>query len=152
MKIGSAFPSEFLKASDLDDSPVAATIKGIKMAEVGRDKDKKPIVYFEGKEKGLVLNKTNGKTIAKIANSEETDDWTGVKIILYPTETEFGGEMVDCIRVRAPKPAGSPLRKPAPPPASEDDFHAADDDVPFSFLLPILIPALTLAGGFSRIF
>lgn len=138
MKIGSAFPSDFLKAADLNDTPVQVTIKGIKIEEVGRSKEEKPILYFEGKEKGLVLNRTNGKTIAKIANSEETDDWKGVKIILYPTETEFGGEMVDCIRVRAPKPGGSPLRKPAPPPVEEeshenlsDNFVPSDDDVPF---------------------
>lgn len=133
MKIGSAFPSDFLKAADLNDTPVAVTIKGLKIETVGRDKDEKPILYFEGKEKGLVLNKTNGKTIAKIAGSEETDDWKGTKIILYPTETEFGGEMVDCIRVRAPKPGGSPLRTPPPPPVEEDvdAFHASDDDVPF---------------------
>lgn len=139
MKIGSAFPSDFLKASDLNDTPVTVTIKGIKIETVGRDKDEKPILYFQGKEKGLVLNKTNGKTVAKIAGSEETDDWTGVKIILYPTETEFAGEMVDCIRIRAPKPQGSPLRKPAPPPIEEEESHenlsdnfvASDDDVPF---------------------
>ena len=143
MKIGSAFPSDYLKAADLQDRPANVTIKGVKIEEVGRDKDQKPVLYFQGKTKGMVLNKTNSRTIAKIVGSEETDDWSGVEVVIYPTETEFAGEMVDCIRIRANKaqpgkaPATSPLRKPTPPPIDPegdpeaDNFHADESDVPF---------------------
>lgn len=135
MKIGSAFPSDYLKAADLNERPVNVTVKAVKIEEVGRDKDQKPVLYFQGKTKGMVLNKTNSRTIAKIVGSEETDDWNGVEIQLYPTETEFAGEMVDCIRIRANKaqPGKAPAsqsRAPQPPPV-DDEFHASDDDVPF---------------------
>ena len=69
--------------------------------------EKKPILYFEetkakaepGKEKRLVLNKTNAMTIAKM-HGHETDDWKGKRITLFPTTVEAFGQTVDCIRVR----------------------------------------------------
>lgn len=158
MKIGSAFPNKYLKAADLNGNAVTVTINAVKVEDIGRDKDEKPVLYFKGKDKGLVLNKTNSRTIQKIAGTDETDEWRGVEIVLYPTETEFSGEMVDCIRVRAPKtqPQREATRKLAPPKGYEepqeteetlrDDFVASDDDVPFSLLLPILLPLLTLGS------
>ena len=115
-------------------------IRGVKEEEVGRDKDTKPVLYFKGKEKGLVLNKTNSRTITKIIGTEETEDWTGREIVLYPTETEFAGEMVDCIRVRAPKSQPRQGERKVQPRREEpaeteetlrDDFVPDDSDVPF---------------------
>lgn len=103
MNINSAFPSKFLKASDLQDQTVTVKIADVKIEQVGQNQDTKPVAYFDGKTKGLVLNKTNSRKIASIAGSPETEDWIGVEIAIYPTETEFGGESVECIRVKAPK-------------------------------------------------
>lgn len=127
MNIDSAFPSTYLKASDLGDQMPVVTIDRVEVEPVGRDKEMKPVVYFKGKEKGVVLNKTNSRKIAELTGSKDTDDWTGCQIRLYATETEFGGEMVECIRVKA---AGSPkAAKPAPRPEPE---HMIDDsEVPF---------------------
>lgn len=66
--------------------------------EKGR-KSKKPMLSFVGEKKKLALNKTNGKTIAKLYG-KDTDEWAGKWITLYATTTDFGGETVDCIRVR----------------------------------------------------
>ena len=123
MNINTAFPSNYIKASDLNGSAVPVTIREVKVEEVGRTKDRKPVVYFLGKEKGLVLNRTNSKKIAEIAGSPDTEDWGGTVIAIYPTETEFGGETVECIRVKAPK-AAKPV-PPPPPPADEppDDIQ-----------------------------
>jgi len=52
----------------------------------------------------VVLNKTNAKIIASL-HGNETDDWPGKKIILYATEVDFRGEIVDAIRVRKRIPA-----------------------------------------------
>jgi hypothetical protein len=103
MNINQAFPSKFLKASDLNDTALNVTIKSVKMEQVGQDGDIKPVVYFEQQPKGLVLNKTNTRKIVNIAGTAETDEWTGTVVQIYPTETEFGGETVECIRVREPK-------------------------------------------------
>jgi len=66
--------------------------------------------------------KANCNTIAKITGSREFDDWTGKTIHLYRTEVEFGGEMVESIRVK--------LKASKPVPASPDS--AGDDqEIPF---------------------
>ncbi len=127
MNIDSAFPSTYLKASDLGDQMPVVTIDRVEVEPVGRDKEMKPVVYFKGKEKGVVLNKTNSRKIAELTGSKDTDDWTGCQIRLYATETEFGGEMVECIRVKAAGSAAVRQPKPEPMPASVMD----DSDIPF---------------------
>ena len=118
MNINSAFPSTFLKSADLGGRRVAVTIAKVSMEDIGDDH--KPVVYFTGKDRGLVLNKTNAAMISEIAGTAETDDWGGVKILLYPAKVDFQGKRVDAIRVDYPTGA----EKPKPP---VDD----DDQIPF---------------------
>jgi len=125
VNINSAFPSKFLKASDLNGSAVNVKISGVKVESVGQGQESKPVVYFAGKQKGMVLNKTNAGKIANIAGSQDTDDWVDVTVQIFPTETEFGGETVECIRVRAPK-AGA--RKLPPPEVEHDGVDQVNDD------------------------
>jgi hypothetical protein len=127
--INDAFPSNFLKASDLGGKEVIVTIREVKFEAVGREREMKAVVYFEGKEKGIVLNKTNAKKIIEISGAAMTEEWPGTKVKIYPTETEFGGETVDCIRV---KPVGKAAPRPAPPPPAERPMPIdPDDDIPF---------------------
>lgn len=121
MNINSAFPSKYLKAADLNGKAVPLTIREVRMEDVGRTKDQKPVVYFMGKDKGLVLNRVNSNKIAELAGSFDTEDWGGTVIAIYPTETEFAGETVECIRVKAPKLAPKPVEKPEPMPEPEAD-------------------------------
>jgi hypothetical protein len=144
MNINSAFPSKYLKASDLGGRTVTVTVKDVKMEQVGQSRDIKPVVYFEGKEKGLVLNKTNSNKIANIAGSGETDDWTGTQIQIYPTETEFSGETVDCIRVR---PVRGPRQLSTAAPAEPDSFESADPPpAPPAASRPVAVAAAAGAG------
>jgi hypothetical protein len=99
MKISSAFPSKFLKAEDLQKREVKVVIDRIILEDLGDEE--KPIAYFQGKQKGLVLNKTNASKIAA-ALGDDTDEWEGKEIILYPDVASYQGRMVDCIRVRVP--------------------------------------------------
>lgn len=125
MNINQAFPSKYIKASDLRDQTVTVKIADVKIEEVGQNKETKPVAYFEGKQKGMVLNKTNSRKIASLAGSPETEDWVGVEIAIYPTETEFGGESVECIRIKAPKGT----RRVEPEPV----FEPPVDDEPIGF-------------------
>jgi hypothetical protein len=125
--VGGMFPSKYIKASDLGGRDVPVTIDHLKMESVGRDKDEKPVLFFRGKQKGLVVNKTNANKIAAILGSQETDHWIGKTILLHPTETEFDGEEVACIRVR---PYNNNSRQAAAPlPEPEPDI--AEDEPPF---------------------
>lgn len=127
MDINGAFPSDHLKAADLQGREVTVTISHVDMKDIGGDA--KPVVYFIGKEKGLVLNKTNANAIASMYGYE-TDMWPDAKIILFPSQTDFQGKIVPCIRVKL----GAPVRQtaqqayaPPPPPAG----HPINDDIPF---------------------
>lgn len=139
--IQDSFPSKFLKASDLKGAEPIVTVDRVEMEEVGKDKDRKAVLYFIGKDKGLVLNKTNANKITQLLNSPVTEEWHGRKIRLYATETNFGSELVDCIRVKPAPSAGNGLRPqpvapppPPPPPVSEPfvgEGELTDDDIPF---------------------
>jgi hypothetical protein len=94
-------PPPHLEAADFEGDTVV-TIKRVDFAEVGDEKVTKGVVYFDEHKRGLVLNRTNLKRIVGLHGSE-TDDWVGKKITLYPSETDFGGKTVDCIRVREKK-------------------------------------------------
>ena len=136
--INDAFPSNYLKASDLGGREVVVTIDRVTFEAVGREKEMKAVLYFVGKQKGIVLNKTNAKKIIEISGSAITEEWAGTSIKIYPTETEFGGETVDCIRI---KPVGkqaitmtAPAPKPAPRQVPPEELHTGPitvDDVPF---------------------
>jgi hypothetical protein len=125
MNIDNAFPSKYMKASDLpEETVVPFTIEEIKMEEIGREKQTKPVIYFKGQEKGFVCNKTNANTIAKAVGSRDTDEWIGKTIRLYSTEVQFGDEMVESIRVKLKTVNGAvvPSKK-----AVDDD----NDEIPF---------------------
>src|SRR5687768_16485282 len=106
MRIGQAYPSKYLKASDIPDGQfVPVTIDRVECEDVSGgdgEGETKPVIYFAGKTKGMVLNKTNANVIAGVYG-DETDDWTGKKILLYQTEVEFGGKMVPALRVKVKK-------------------------------------------------
>lgn len=136
MNIQNAFPSKYLKASDLKQSPSQSyvlTISHVTMEDVGygSDKEPKPVVYFNGASKGLVLNVTNGNAIAEIAGTTETDDWTGVEIELHADRTLFGGKKVDCIRVREAPAEVDPEEEPEPAPPPRRRNPKSDDKIPF---------------------
>ena len=105
MKVSILFPSKFLRADGLDNNEIQCTIADIRVEDVSGDgSDRKPVLYFERKEKGLVMNKTNSTVIAS-SYGDDTDAWRGKPVVLYPTQTQFQGKLVPCIRVRIPVPA-----------------------------------------------
>jgi len=128
--INDSFPSNYLKASDLGGHTVVVTIDRVEFEPVGREREMKAVLYFVGKTKGVVLNKTNARKITEIAGSALTEDWQGHALALYPTETEFAGETVECIRVKPvakAKPLMQRMTPPAPPPVAKKSAPAAVD-------------------------
>lgn len=146
MKATDAFPSKYISASDLQGSEPVVKITHIAPEEIGGKQ--KYICYFAGKKKGLVLNKTNWNTIARISGRDDTDDWTGVEICLYEAMVDFQGDSVPAVRIKAPprrasvargdmittgpqqtaEPAYADERSPQPPMRRPVD---PDDEIPF---------------------
>ena len=126
--------SRFLKAADLPGEK-KFRIKSVTEEEVGvgKDKERKLVVWFTNDERGLVLNRVNNRTI-RGAFGDACDGWTSKVIVVFPTMAEFRGEMKPALRVRIPPPKGSngqPAAKPAtPPPApATAAIGAAEIDV-----------------------
>lgn len=126
MQISQAFPSNYLKASDLQGRNVTIKIDRVETEKIGTDT--KLVLYFQGKDKGMVLNKTNANNIAHIYG-EETEDWRGCEIVLFEAMVDYQGKTVPAIRVKAPqrKPQQQAPRRMEP----ADDRGAMDDEIPF---------------------
>ena len=135
VSINEMYPSKYLKAADLQGRNIVVTISLVEIEKIGDDN--KPVIYFLGKTKGAVLNKTNASNIA-ILYGDETEDWVGKEIVLFPAMVDFQGRTVEAIRVRgvraadkskgglAPKPAAPLPQQNEPPPV--DDMN---DSIPF---------------------
>ena len=114
MNIDDIYSSEstFLKAQELPQGKeVPVQIAGFEIIDL--DNKKKVCLKFQGKEKGLVLNKTNAVTISS-AYGGDCNLWQGKTIFLFSTKVDYAGQMVDAIRVRAQLEAAGP-----------------EDDIPF---------------------
>lgn len=129
MNINSAF-STSLKAEDLQGKKPILTIDRVEIEKFGDDK--KPVLYFIGKEKGMVLNRTNSNTITELMGTAETDAWHGHRIQLITAMVDFQGKRVPAIRVQAPMMPVA-VAAPMPPPVAMPATAAmlTDDDIPF---------------------
>lgn len=147
MNIDQVFGSDSLKAHDLQGREVTVMVESMRVAKF--DDGDKLELRFSGKDKGLLLNKTNTFAI-RDHYGPETDSWIGKQIVLYPTTTMYQGRSYDVIRVKVvpggqPKPA-APVTVPAtaryevgaspavPPPSGLPGLPGPqdlDDDIPF---------------------
>jgi hypothetical protein len=145
MKRDEIFQSKFMKAAELDGRPVTLTIKSAPYEVLKNPEGKeqgKTVLYFHRTKKALPLNMVNWDSVAEICGGD-TDTWPGHQIELYPTKTEMGGKLVDCIRIRRPqgelplaanaKPKPQPAPVPEAPPIEAYADVAFDDDLPEAF-------------------
>ena len=115
LKANELCPSPNLQALDigteLGDS-VNVTIKGFDKSEVGKEKQIRSRLFVEEFDRPLVINRTNVKALIDLYGND-TADWIGQQFNLYVSETSFQGDMVRCLRVRAPKADKNVEDKPA---------------------------------------
>lgn len=100
MKLSQLYPSEWLRASDLNGQDATLTIAGISVETMpGDDGKKQPVLWFRETDKKFGLNRTNGSHLGEMLG-EETDTWVGKRVTLFPTRVDFQGKRVDAIRLR----------------------------------------------------
>ena len=137
--IHDAFPSNYLKSADLQGRVAKLKIANVTYEQIGTDN--KLIMKFVGKEKGMVLNKTNAMTIAE-AFGPDTDNWVGAEIEVFSMKVEFNGRMTDGLRLRIPiqrrQPPAQPTQTRVAPNARDDRQNA---------LAAAHAPAMADAGG-----
>jgi hypothetical protein len=121
--IDDVFGGTTLKSEDIKGKEPTVTIESVTTKEF-TDKEgvtkKKLLVSFVGSKKALVCNVTNARRIAHL-HGPDYGLWAGKQVQLKVEMVDFGGKIMDGIRVFPPQ------RKAAPAPAG--DFP--DDDIPF---------------------
>ncbi len=133
MRISEAYPSKYLKAADLDGQDRTVSIRTCVQEELGQgsEMEVKPVLYFDGGQKGLVLNKTNAQAIAE-DYGDDTEAWAGREIVLFIQKVTFQGKLTPAIRVRVKNNAPQPVVQRAPtPPAPEPDAAPLNDEIPW---------------------
>lgn len=94
------YPGRFLKSGELLGKKVTVKIADVAIDELEGEKGKKiqGIIFLEGKDKQIVLNKTNGLCLRGMFGRKLTE-WVGKRITIFQDQTKLGGEIVDCIRI-----------------------------------------------------
>jgi hypothetical protein len=115
MKANDVFPSKYLKASDLQGHEPTVTIDRVVMEQLS-DGESKPVMYFQGKKKGLIVNRTNWMAIAFLYG-DESNDWPGRAVTLFSAMvTTPSGKPIEGLRIKLPPQRnGGPTQNPQNP-------------------------------------
>ena len=101
MKVSDIYPSRFIKHADLNGKPVVKTITHVEEQVVGQAGDIRPVMFLEEMRQGMVLNQRNARFLAD-RFGDDTEEWAGKSVELYPTTVDLGGRPVNTIRLRLP--------------------------------------------------
>jgi hypothetical protein len=115
--------SKYFRASDFTKE-IIGTIGSVESAEFKNDDGSaavKPVLHFQDQPQALVLNKTNF-TALSLMFGEDTKDWIGAKVALYPSRVDFKGRTMPTIKVRRPQKGAA---------AQASGGHLFDDDIQF---------------------
>ena len=99
MGIMSRFPTKYLKGDDIEPGEIVS-IKEVRDEIVGVEQESLPVLYLKEYDKGIVLNKTNAKSIVGIYGDDERR-WDGKKLMLVTETVRFKGETTNAIRMQA---------------------------------------------------
>lgn len=102
--ISQEFPSRFLSGDEVNGKVVPVTIREVKQEKVKegtKDEDQVLVVYFEGKERGVVLKKLRANELKSLTGSDDTDDWKGKKVDMFTMKKKAFGDIVNVIHFRA---------------------------------------------------
>lgn len=132
MNIHDAFPSAFINAASLNGQTHTVIIERFEQESEMPDGTKKPAVYFNGRNAGLILNKTNATVLESMLGAE-TDNWIGKTIDLRVEKVSFQGSMVDGVRVAPPAATAQQAQQPRAKKQAKkpEPQWVEEDDVPF---------------------
>ena len=128
MKISDAFPSKYLKADDVGQHRIPLTVKMVVIEDIA-DKEYKPVMHFMGKDKGMVLNKTNAGLCATVWG-DETDHWQGKSMELFAQPVMFQGRQVMGLAVMPMLAAGQSMAPPQNPVQAVQAEAVAQNEFP----------------------
>lgn len=130
-KISKEFPNRFVSGDEIGKAIVPIKIASVKQEVVNagtKDEEKVLVVYFDGKDRGVRLNKTRANEIKAVTGSDDTDSWINKSMFMKSTPQKAFGEWVNVIHfVLEPGMASGP--------EGEQTIDASEevnvDDIPF---------------------
>lgn len=133
MKTSDMHPSRFMRADDLPETGLVATMMGVVMEPIkgmdGKEKSKPILSFVEAGVKPLVLNVTNTNTIEHLYG-DDSDDWQGQRITLTVVDVDSPNGRVPGIRVSTRKPIATrpgPAKTPAVQTLAGDEPPVPDE-------------------------
>lgn len=107
MKLNNMFPRKYANGADLNGQSVTVTVHSMTIEKLSPHAGQPPmdrfILHFSETQKGVILSRTLAEQIASILHSDDTDQWIGKKITLFPQPLTVAGK--SRIAIRAKKPA-----------------------------------------------
>ena len=101
MRKDSALPTKYITGTVVGDHKMKLTVARVVMETMENGREQKPVMYFVGKDRGMVINSGNWDAMA-LVYGDESDGWAGKMIELFamPTQTPAGQPTLGC-RIRA---------------------------------------------------
>lgn len=107
INMNEAFPSKWLKADDIE-RPTIVTIADVTIEPIGDD-ERKPVIWFRGFDKGMVMNKTNANNVSGLYGPD-TDAWVGKNMELTTAMVDFQGRSTRALRLYPPPRNSNPAQ------------------------------------------
>lgn len=102
------FPGRFVRGDDIVGHEVNVTIRDVKkdlvFSPTKQKKEQALVVFFEKKDKGVLLSKTRAMDIKAITGSDDTDGWIGKTVCMFVVQKDAFGKMQNIIRFKKPIP------------------------------------------------
>jgi len=106
MKTSDMFPRKYATGADFGGKAVTLTIERMQPEQMrpgpNAPTTTKYVLYFKEAQKGVILNRTLSDQIETITGSDDTDDWPGCRVTLYPVPMQVAGTPRIAIRAREP--------------------------------------------------
>ena len=115
MKLNDLFPRKYATGEDLAGKSVTLTISHLRLEKMiptpGTAPVEKWVVFFKEAQKGIVLSKTLATQIARAVGSDDTEEWPGKRVTLFPETVNVAGQTRVAIRARQ---AAAPVQTSTP--------------------------------------
>ncbi len=104
MKLKEMFPRRYATGDDLQGKAVTLTILRVAEEKMRPNPGSPPVdrwvLYFDKAKKGVILSRTLAYNVAEALGSEDTNEWIGKAITLYPEPMNVAGKKRTAIRAR----------------------------------------------------
>jgi hypothetical protein len=130
-KVSEMIVSKFLRKEDIDDDLIV-TCKNVALEDMpGEAGEQRWVLMFRELPKGLVLNATTIRVLAK-AYGDDTESWKGQKVSLYvDPNVSFRGQVVGGLRLRPLRGKGAAAAVAKLAAVGGDDCEPFSDDIPY---------------------